>query len=333
MLDLDSLDWQTFEALAVLLLRRESYKVSIPFSQQRRGANDGVDAIATAPDGARVFVIIKRSSVPTQIKSSHLRHVTDIAGRLKHQYPESRVMYVVSSDLPAEVRAAMGDADVSTWDRADIEHLLSKYPDVACMVEKKATERDLSDLLGGVEQEPKSTNATRIAAELANIHRGRSGWKEYEKSIAKFLTEMFIHHLSPPVIQNRSDDGLDIMDAIFDIPRGDTSWSHIRTQYKTHFIVAEFKNHTELIGPREVRQIAEYLWPRAFRMFGILVSRQGPNEQAIKARRRAWLDDEKLIVFLTDNDLIEMARHVDEDEDPFDMIHEQLMGFFRTLTP
>ena len=50
-------------------------------------------------------------------------------------------------------------------------------------------------------------------------------------------------------------------------------------------------------------------------MFGLLVSRCGPNDSAEKARRRAWIEHEKLIVFLDDDDLAAMLQMAEDVED------------------
>ncbi|WP_433683375.1 restriction endonuclease [Nocardia sp. CA-119907] len=333
MLDLDSLDWQTFEALAILLLRRESYELTsspVPFN---RAPDSGVDAIAIAPDGRQTFAIVKHLRGKLRTSSVQAKRTISVTVRLRAQFPESNILYIVSSDLTHEARALLDENGIVTWDRTTIEHLLSANTDIADAIQKKAEERDLNDLFREHEEPSHTTLESRVMAELASIPPGQTGWKAYEEAAAKLLTEIFLQHLDPPKIQNRTDDGLDIMDAIFDIPHTDSSWSQARSTYKTHFVIAEFKNYTGNIDPKAVRQLVEYLWPKAFRMFGIVVSRRGPNDQAIAARRRAWLDDEKMVVFLNDSDVIEMARLVDTGENPYNLIHLQLMDFFRTLTP
>ncbi len=69
------------------------------------------------------------------------------------------------------------------------------------------------------------------------------------------------------------------------------------------------------------------------RSFGILCSRKNPKESAEKKRRRAWVEDEKLIAFLTDNDLIEMINLKDGGEEPFEVIDSHLEEFFSILCP
>lgn len=50
-------------------------------------------------------------------------------------------------------------------------------------------------------------------------------------------------------------------------------------------------------------------------------------------RRRKWLEEEKCIVLLTDDDLCEMVHLREASEQPFDVIDAHLEDFFRTLTP
>lgn len=97
--------------------------------------------------------------------------------------------------------------------------------------------------------------------------------------------------------------------------------------------MAEYKNYTGPIGPKQVESIQQYLWIPAKRQFGLLVSRELPAPQAIVQRRRAWLEQEKMIVFLSATDLIGMLEMREKAEEPFEVIDAQLEEFFRTLSP
>lgn len=330
MLDLDALDWQTFEALAILLLRCEGFELSVP--ERRRGGDGGVDAIGTAPDGAPAVVIIKHYA--KRAASTHAaRHVIDVATRLRVQSPEHRVFYVASQELGPSSQFLLDENNIRWWGRTDLHVQLDRHPNIAELIEKRAKARDLSDLFTESEGSAELTFERQVNERLASVPLGKTGWTMFEKLAAQSLTEIFVQHLDPPTIQTRSEDGLDIMDAIFDIPETGPSWAHIRADYGTHFVVAEFKNYSDEISQNQVNQLADYLSSKAFRMFGLLVSRKGPSDSGVAARRRAWLKDGKLIAFLTDEDLIEMARLVDDGKNPFDVVRDQLLRFFRTLTP
>ena len=330
MLDLDSLDWQMFEALAVLLLRREGYELSATGSD--RGRDNGVDALGAAPDGARTAVIVKH--IRGQGGMSHAaRHAVVVAEGLRVQFPDYQVLFVASRELPPPTMSLLEENKIRWLGRADLDLLLEKYPEVAEAVQAKANAADLSNLFAQPEDGTALSFEQQVTERLAAVTLGKTGWKEYEKVAAGVLTEIFAQHLNPPTLQIRSDDGLDIMDAIFDIPDEGSAWERIRADYRTYFVVAEFKNYTDQIGQKSVNQLADYLWVDAFRMFGLLISRKRPKQSAADARRRVWLKERKLIAFLADEDLIEMARRVDEGKNPYGVIREQLIEFFRTLAP
>jgi methyl coenzyme M reductase gamma subunit len=64
-----------------------------------------------------------------------------------------------------------------------------------------------------------------------------------------------------------------------------------------------------------------------------LISRTEPGASAVAQRRRKWLEEEKCIVFLSDDDLCEMLQLREASAQPFDIIDGQLEDFFRSLTP
>jgi hypothetical protein len=147
------------------------------------------------------------------------------------------------------------------------------------------------------------------------------------------LSDIFSPQLGAPDMQSRSEDGLDIMDAVFPI-RGTTApWATVRSEYRSRFVVAEFKNYVEPIGQRQVESLAQYLWHKAFRSFGLLLSRNGHDAPAAVARRRAWVEHDRLILLLQDTDLVDMTQLWEEGEDPFQLLDAQLEEFFRRLSP
>lgn len=68
------------------------------------------------------------------------------------------------------------------------------------------------------------------------------------------------------------------------------------------------------------------------KMGHLLVSRELPAPQAVVQRRRAWLEQQKMIDFLTAADLIGMLEMRENGEEPFEVVDAQLEEFFRTLS-
>ena len=98
-------------------------------------------------------------------------------------------------------------------------------------------------------------------------------------------------------------------------------------------MVAEFKNYSESIGQREVESIQQYLYVKARRMFGVLCTRRQPANSALLARRRAWVESDKLIIICSDDELKDLIRARSFGERPTDVFDAQLQDFFLRLAP
>lgn len=232
--------------------------------------------------------------------------------------------------------ARAAESHITVWDGTRVAELLALHPDVLPIVKGvQASRGQLKNLLEDLKAPTKSlqSRSERVAGELSAIPQGRTRWRDFEILGTRILSDVFSPHLGAPETHARSDDGLDILDAIFPVRGTAPPWATVRSEYRSRFVVAEFKNYEREIGQRQVESIEQYLWNKAFRSFGLLISRVGHDEAATKARRRAWIEHDKLIVLLCDADLIDMTQLWEEGQDPFQIIDAQLEEFFRGLCP
>jgi hypothetical protein len=332
-MDFDEFDHQTFELLVGMLLVRQSYKVT------RTPARDvpfGPDFEAIGPDGTPTFVEVKHFRRSSRLPSSVVDQFLAEVGRIRAQHVNAQAMLVTSGQLSDAGRALAANGDIKVWDRQHVLALLASYPDVASSVEAVRTSRgQLRNMLEDLKNPATAatSRSERVAAELKAIPAGRSHWRDYEAVGTRIMADMFSPHLGAPDLQSRSEDGLDIMDAVFPVRGTMPPWATVRSEYRSRFAVAEFKNYVEPIGQRQVESIAQYLWHKAFRSFGLLVSRNGHDSSAKAARRRAWIEQDRLIVLLRDEDLVDMTQLWEEGQEPFQIIDAQLEEFFRRLSP
>ena len=330
-MDLRSLDYSEFELLIGLLLKREGYEILKTPSPPGHVAGADYEVIDSA--GSLHYVEIKHISRPAVM--AHIdRFISDV-DRWRESDRKARGIFVVSSSLPPRVAERFAQKPhIVVWDESEVLALLGKHPDIAAIAKKAAAARTdfmglQSTLITGLAE----SKSAELIARLKRIVPGKEGWRDFEKVGVDILSHIFSPDLGAPDIQNRSDDGLDIIDAIYPIRSRDQPWSAIRSEHRTRFVVAEFKNYAHPIEQKQVESIAQYLWKPAKRNFGLLVSRSQPSDSALASRRRAWLETEKCLVFLSDDDLIEMLQSTDGDSDPFEIIDTQLENFFRGLTP
>jgi hypothetical protein len=330
MIDLQKLDYTEFEILVGLLLIREGYEI---ISGPSRPGNRGPDYETVSPEKKSVLVEVKHFKRAPIGRHQLFQFAGDI-DRYRQQKPNARGLLVVSATLKdselAEIRFQLPNVEV--WHGSTLTSLLSKHNDIEPMFQTTISARE--QFHTQVEYlKTQSNTATDLTKKIKALPCGIGHWKEYERICTEILTYIFTPDLATPDIQSRSDDGLDIIDAIFAIRSNQPPWALVRSEYRTRFIVAEFKNYCDPIGQSQVESIAQYLWSPAQRFFGLLLSRQNPSANALAQRRRKWLEEQKCIVFLNDDDLAEMLQLRQSSSEPFDVIDNQLEDFFRTLTP
>jgi len=144
-----------------------------------------------------------------------------------------------------------------------------------------------------------------LISELQQIDPGNKDAKKYEQLIVRVLTRLFSPPLIDPHSQVTTSDGREIIDITFYNGANQGFWQDVKSRYDSHIIVFELKNMTDL-GNEEYFQIAARL-DTIRGMFGILIARDKDNLDVQRARRR--LDKErKLILTLTDRDIVEMLQ-------------------------
>ena len=327
--DFRTLTPHDFELLVGALLSRSGSSV---IAQARPGQR-APDFEVESPTGKRIIVEVKHYRQPIPSAIVH-RFAGDVA-RARVQAPETKGLLVVSGDLSSGARQAIAEQDgLDVWTGDDLSQLLQRFPDVAKAAATSVAALQSLQIMTAVASTslPRPLSA-KFKDRLDAIKAGKDDWGEFEDWGTEILTEIFRPDLGPPDQQTRSDDGLDIMDAIFPIRAAGPPWALVRAEYGTRFAVAEYKNYTKPIGPKQVESIQQYLWVPAKRQFGLLVSRELPAPQAVVQRRRAWLEQQKMIAFLTAADLISMLEMRENGEEPFEVIDAQLEEFFRTLSP
>lgn len=320
----------TSEFLEILigrLLIEEGYKIE----KRTRFGEPGPDIICINSDGAKTLVEVKnlrRTRFPAEIFRRFiydLKKYRDLSGA-------KRLLIVFPNGVhPDSLRDAIDIKDLEIWDMADLNKLLTKYPKIEQEFQHLLTAQQKA--LHGLPKEESPQKDNILINKLRNIRPGRAEWRNYEDVCIEILSYAFTPPLSPPTIQSSSEDGLDRRDAIYAIRPGNRIWDALRTECRTRFVVAEFKNFEDGPGQNEVESLQQYLFPKAMRSFGILCSRKKPSDSALLARRRAWVENDKLIVILSDEGMIDLINAKESGSDPAEIIDAQLEHFFSVLCP
>ena len=159
---------------------------------------------------------------------------------------------------------------------------------------------------------------------------GMPGWTQFEDACTNVLTYLFVPPLETPTIQARTESGIDIRDAIFPNRNNDgtTLWGQLRRDHNARMILFEFKNYdTSDIGSDEVDQLRNYMNDPMGSLAFLTCSKE-PHRNAVLRRNQVYRREEKVIIFLDSNQLVEMVNMRERGDDPASFIMEQVELFY-----
>ncbi|OUR95899.1 hypothetical protein A9Q81_13655 [Gammaproteobacteria bacterium 42_54_T18] len=182
----------------------------------------------------------------------------------------------------------------------------------------------------GVKKEAKSQSVLFIE-ELKSIKSGREEWSKYQKLIANCMEYLFAPPLGKPLYELSDSTKTNRRDIILPNYSEGGFWQFLRDNYFAHFIVIDAKNLTKHIEKKDVLQVSNYLKKFGTGLFGMIISRNNPHSNAILTQREHWIADNKLVVFLQDEDIVQMLTMKDSSGNPEDVIRQKIEDFRLSL--
>ena len=149
---------------------------------------------------------------------------------------------------------------------------------------------------------------------------------DYEKLCTRVLTALFAQDLTLWQEQAQSDGGLFRFDLICKIKRDNRKdfWEVAERHFGSKYIIFEYKNYSGFVTQKEIFTTARYLYTKALRGVAIILSPNGLDPHADQARRGLLREDGKLILSLTNADLIHMLQMQEDGLEPSDMLADKL---------
>ena len=166
-----------------------------------------------------------------------------------------------------------------------------------------------------------------------NYIRRIDGWvpseeenAEYETLCCDILENLFADDLTGWQRQQPSNNNLFRFDAIAKIKHGNKKefWEMLERYFNSKYIIFEYKNYSQEITQAQVYTTVKYLYAKALRSVAILLSTNGADKHADIAIRGILRDEGKLIVALSNKDLVTMLKMKQRDEDPADFLSKRL---------
>lgn len=165
-----------------------------------------------------------------------------------------------------------------------------------------------------------------LIKEMELCGAGKSLARAYEVLCVKLLENIFSEDLALWREQQKSNKDLYRFDLLCRIKDGNqkTFWSIIERYFNSKYVIFEFKNYNDPITQKEIYTTEKYLYAKALRSVGILVSAHGYEENAFWAAKGCLRENGKLIVLLETKDLIEMNKMKVDQEDPSNYLLDKL---------
>jgi len=172
----------------------------------------------------------------------------------------------------------------------------------------------------------------RMIQELSVIPLGKEGWGAFEKKAGEILKYLFERDLTVWEEQQVTDDDLARFDLVCRILPEDDFWRSLILAFNSRYILFEFKNYTDPITQAQIYTTERYLYPRALRSVGIIISRKGATDHAQAAAKGALREQGKLIMLLDDEDLVKMLIKRDAGGSASDYLSDKLDEFLLSLS-
>ena len=316
-----------FEQIVVNVFRLYGFNATLI----NQSLDSGYDILATK-DSKRCLIEVKYSR-KNYIPSSSLY---DAACRLKvilnSQETSSIAILVVGTKLKNNIRMKIESIDSIIV--LDIENLLFLVQNNELLKSEMLSMLDFSvnDLL------PQKPNTRLFNLQKTTLQSSRQGellkeriskWvnsngnTEYEDLCYKTLKYLFDNELALWHRQRVSNANLYRFDLICKIKDGEVSglWSTILQCLNSKYIIFEFKNYKREITQKEIYTTDKYLYLKALRGVAVIVSCKGASLNANRAIRGTFRENGKLILSISNSDLLKMIDIKMNEDIPADYLY------------
>ncbi|BCG88448.1 hypothetical protein MesoLj113c_45580 [Mesorhizobium sp. 113-3-9] len=282
-----------------------------------------VDLIASL-GGAQIPVEV--SIVRVESAMLKLRADAERLRSLSQTVDISRPIVVVGSELtPAAKAWAESQYAVDIWDLKELFDKAAPFKEITARLQQFKK----GDPTGSAPNDSESDMLRRqLSDHFANNDLSPSA---YETLCMSVFIKLFDPYLYGFQKQAETSDGGNRYDFICRIQPGNPFWDGIRQDFRTKAILFECKNYGERIGPDQVYSTERYLFSGALRTVCILISRFGANEGAIRAAQGAMRESGKLLILLSNLDLIEMLKLSSQEGAAENFLDKRIWDFIVSL--
>lgn len=262
---------------------------------------------------------------------------TVVMRKMKQKIPqEDLILLVVFSKIPSFQKAEIFERyGIVVWEIENLVFYSKNNPNLLKQL-SQITYYPIDYIEGQLSKEAESAglffissddklvdDAYKEAEEIDNLIRQLDDCKPGKKHSRQYeeVCELIIRNLFEPnyfnrlTSQHKTKDEHFRMDLIGSLKINQNSeesmhplWQMLVQHYNSHFVVFEFKNYSKEIDQNLIYITEKYLFNAALRNVAIIISRKGFSKSAKFAAEGCLKEHGKLILGITDKDLVEMLK-------------------------
>ena len=173
-------------------------------------------------------------------------------------------------------------------------------------------------------QNPKVDFGNQLINEIVSLPKGRRKAVQYEQICERALKYIFESDFTNWQNQAKSNDTLHRFDLIAKISSINDFWQILARDFRSRFVIFEFKNYTSKIKQGQIYSTEKYLFSTALRTISIILTRHGIDKNAYKALEGSLREMGKLIICLNEEEVCKMLIMKDNGDDPNTFLSEKI---------
>jgi len=171
-----------------------------------------------------------------------------------------------------------------------------------------------------------------LGRRLSRCKAGKTQAAEYEAICSDIIGYLFGSEFTIQSPQHRTSDELFRMDMLCTLKGSCAFWEFLIRHYNSRFVVFEFKNYSAALSQNYVYITEKYLFNAALRNVAIIISRNGFSRNADVAAEGCLKEHGKLVLDVTDKDLIKMLQMKASGEEPSDYLLGKTEAFLMSIS-
>jgi hypothetical protein len=264
-------------------------------------------------------------------RSRELNELEHLIQRIKAVNPEQDLYFIFSTPPSNNTLDLLAQHQVTviTLEQLYIPHFAVRNSDVIHWYIKDK----LQSLLVKSEATDLNAKGGNLIEQLKICPKGDKSWTAYEQLGVKIFEFLFSDQFKKYLIksQAQTDTKSQRRDLLINNNFKDSAsfWADQKSIYQCQAIIVDFKNYTEKLNSTTLTQVLKYMTANLGN-FAIILCREGVDATALNEQKKQ-LASGRLILELSDDDLIQMIREKMIGKDPIDLLESKKFLLIRSL--